>query len=158
MNLISPAIDRFFLQVGSSLRSEDDEVGFSLRLGPESVLGLDALSVNDRTLWTSKLNEARSNFEETEKKFLTRQKSGKYSGCGVNYYENLTTETPPLVEETETKESKGRLLLIVVKGEHIKEDGGKQHVLRTMYIELYVGYREGFPLLLPILLCAWLSM
>jgi len=90
------------MTVGSSLRSEDDEVGFSLRLGPESVLGLDALSVNDRTLWTSKINEACSNFEETEKKFLTRQKS---------------------VEETETKESKGRLLLIVVKGEHIKEDG-----------------------------------
>ena len=144
--------------MGSSLRSEDDEVGFSLRLGPESVLGLDALSVNDRTLWTSKINEACSNFEETEKKFLTRQKSGKYSGCGVNYYENFTTEIPPLVEETETKESKGRLLLIVVKGEHIKEDGGKQHVLCTMYIEIYVGYREGFPLLLPILLCAWLSM
>ena len=141
--------------MGSSLRSEDDEVGFSLRLGPESVLGLDALSVNDRTLWTSKINEACSNFEETEKKFLTRQKSGKYS-CGVN--QNSFTEIPPLVEETETKESKGRLLLIVVKGEHIKEDGGKQHVLCTMYIEIYVGYREGFPLLLPILLCAWLSM
>ena len=118
--------------MGSSLRSEDDEVGFSLRLGPESVLGLDALSVNDRTLWTSKINEACSNFEETEKKFLTRQKSGKYSGCGVNCYENFTSEIPPLVEETETKESKGRLLLIVVKGEHIKEDGGKQHVLCTM--------------------------
>ena len=144
--------------MGSSLRSEDDEVGFSLRLGPESVLGLDALSVNDRTLWTSKIYEACSNFEETEKKFLTRQKSGKYSGFEVNCYENFTSEIPPLVEETETKESKGRLLLIVVKGEHIKEDGGKQHVLCTMYIELSVGYREGFPLLLPILLCAWLSM
>ena len=35
------------------------------------------------------------------------------------------------VEETETKESKGRLLLIIVKGEHIKEDGGK----RSMCIE-----------------------
>ena len=147
----------FVLQLGSSLRSEDDEVGFSLRLGPESVLGLDALSVNDRTLWTSKINEACSNFEETEKKFLTRQKSGKYS-CGVNCYQNSFTEIPPLVEETETKESKGRLLLIVVKGEHIKEDGGKQHAQCAAYKEIKVGYREGFPLLLPFLLCAWLSM
>jgi len=105
------------MTVGSSLRSEDDEVGFSLRLGPESVLGLDALSVNDRTLWTSKINEACSNFEETEKKFLTRQKS---------------------VEETETKESKGRLLLIVVKGEHIKEDGGTVHA----YCEASIGSQE----------------
>ena len=118
-----------------------------MRLSPESVLGLDALSVNDRTLWTSKINEACSNFEETEKKFLTRQKSGKYSGCGVNCYENFFTEIPPLVEETETKESKGRLLLIVVKGEHIKEDGGKQHAQCavynaqcTMYIEISVSY------------------
>ena len=78
----------FFLKVGSSLRNEDDEVGFSLKLGPESALGLDALSVNDRTLWTSKLAEACSSFEETEKRFLTRQKSGKWalkseniSGC-----------------------------------------------------------------------------
>ena len=68
----------FLHKVGSSLRSEDDEVGFSLKLGPESALGLDALSVNDRTLWTSKLTEACLNFEETEKRFLTRQKSGKY--------------------------------------------------------------------------------
>ena len=51
------------------MRSEDDEVGFSLKLGPDSALGLDALSVNDRTLWTSKLTEACSNFEETEKSF-----------------------------------------------------------------------------------------
>jgi len=40
---------------------------------------------------------------------------------------NLTVPTifSSSAEETETKESKGRLLLIIVKGEHIKEDGGK---------------------------------
>ena len=52
-------------------------MGFSLKLG-ESAIGLDALNVNDRTLWGSKLAEAVACFEEAEKKFLTRQKSGEW--------------------------------------------------------------------------------
>ena len=143
-----------YFQVGPSLRSDDDEVGFSLKLGPESALGLDALSVNDRTLWTSRLAEACSNFEETEKRFLTRQKSGKWAFCrgliikpyfmivGCIRQEIFYVKSTPIfsssVEETETKESKGRLLLIIVKGEHIKDDGGKRHVCKQ-------NLREGFP-------------
>ena len=41
-------------------------------------LGLDCLSVNDKTLWMSKLSDALSNFVTTEKKFLTKQKSGEF--------------------------------------------------------------------------------
>ena len=74
------------LILGPSVRKEEDIVGFSLKLG-DTILGLDALSVNDKTLWNSKLSEAISNFAVNEKKFLTKQKSGgikfklKNSGC-----------------------------------------------------------------------------
>ena len=54
------------------------QVGFSLKLG-DAAIGLDGLSVNDRTLWMTKLGEAIKAFEVEEKKFLTRQKSGKWS-------------------------------------------------------------------------------
>ena len=50
-------------------------------------------------------------------------------GLPVNSREiTLQCKFSSSVEETETKESKGRLLLIIVKGDHIKEDGGKLHV------------------------------
>ena len=62
--------------IGGSLRKEEDSVGFSLKYG-DVTLGLDCLSVNDKTLWMSKLSEALSNFATTEKKFLTKQKSGE---------------------------------------------------------------------------------
>ena len=61
--------------MGPSVRKEDDPVGFSLKLG-DNVLGLDALTVNDKTLWNSKISEAVSNFAINEKKYLTKQKSG----------------------------------------------------------------------------------
>ena len=64
------------LTLGPSLRKEEDSVGFSLKVG-DVVLGLDALSVNDKTLWCSKVSEAISSFAVNEKKFLTKQKLGK---------------------------------------------------------------------------------
>ena len=64
------------LSLGSSLRKEEDNIGFSLQHG-EVTIGLDALSVNDLTLWKSKITEAISNNSAVEKKFLSKQKSGK---------------------------------------------------------------------------------
>ena len=64
------------LSLGSSLRKEEDNIGFSLQHG-EVTVGLDALSVNDLTLWKSKITEAISNNSAVEKKFLSKQKSGK---------------------------------------------------------------------------------
>ena len=64
------------LTVGPSMRKDEDSVGFSLKFG-ETTLGLDALSVNDKTLWNSKILEAISEFDVNEKKFLTKQKSGE---------------------------------------------------------------------------------
>jgi hypothetical protein len=118
--------------VGPSVRKEEDEVGFSLKFG-DSVIGLDALSVNDRTLWTTKLTEAITSFEETEKKFLTKQKSGELTISFLlpskkpNIPSNIRVNLDPhcAVRESETKESQGRLLLIVLKGEHIQEQSGK---------------------------------
>jgi len=63
------------LTVGPSVRKEEDTVGFSLRQ-LDNILGLDTLSVNDKTLWNSKMTEAISSFVVNEKKFLTKQKSG----------------------------------------------------------------------------------
>ena len=63
------------LSLGSSLRKEDDNIGFSLQHG-EVTLGLDALSVNDLTLWKSKITEAISTNSAVEKTFLNTQKSG----------------------------------------------------------------------------------
>ena len=63
------------LTLGQSVRKEEDPVGFSLKLG-DNVLGLDALTVNDKTLWNSKISEAVANFAINEKKYLTKQKSG----------------------------------------------------------------------------------
>ena len=65
------------MTVGGSVRKEEDNVGFSLKYG-DITLGLDCLSVNDKTLWMSKLSDALSNFVTTEKKFLTKQKSGEF--------------------------------------------------------------------------------
>eukprot|EP00090_Calanus_glacialis_P013221 TRINITY_DN2186_c0_g1_i1.p1 TRINITY_DN2186_c0_g1~~TRINITY_DN2186_c0_g1_i1.p1 ORF type:complete len:504 (-),score=133.14 TRINITY_DN2186_c0_g1_i1:137-1591(-) len=104
------------LTLGPSVRKEEDTVGFSLKLG-DTVLGLDALSVNDKTLWNSKLSEAISSFAVNEKKFLTKQKS---------------------VHENETKESKGRLLLIIVKGDNIFDTNGNIHA----YCEASMGSQE----------------
>ena len=64
------------VSIGGSVRKEEDSIGFSLKYG-DMTLGLDCLSVNDKTLWMSKLSDALSNFATTEKKFLTKQKSGK---------------------------------------------------------------------------------
>ena len=50
-------------------------MGFSLHHG-EVTLGLDALSVNDLTLWKSKITEAISTNSAVEKNFLNTQKSG----------------------------------------------------------------------------------
>ena len=77
--LIQCVLQPLFLNgvtIGGSLRKEEDSVGFSLKYG-DVTLGLDCLSVNDKTLWMSKLSEALSNFATTEKKFLTKQKSGE---------------------------------------------------------------------------------
>ena len=63
------------VSLGPSVRKEEDNVGFSLKHG-DNVLGLDCLSVNDKTLWNTKISEALANFETTEKKFLSKQKSG----------------------------------------------------------------------------------
>ena len=63
--------------IGGSVRKEEDNVGFSLKYG-DVILGLDCLSVNDKTLWMSKLSDALSNYATTEKKFLTKQKSGEF--------------------------------------------------------------------------------
>ena len=63
------------VSIGGSMRREDDNIGFSLKHG-EASLGLDCLSVNDKTLWNSKISEALSNYAADEKKFLTKQKSG----------------------------------------------------------------------------------
>jgi len=104
------------LTLGQSVRKEEDPVGFSLKLG-DNVLGLDALTVNDKTLWNSKISEAVANFAINEKKYLTKQKS---------------------VHENETKESKGRLLLIIVKGEHIFDANGNIHA----YCEASMGSQE----------------
>ena len=65
------------MTVGGSVRKEEDNVGISLKYG-DITLGLDCLSVNDKTLWMSKLSDALSNFVTTEKKFLTKQKSGEF--------------------------------------------------------------------------------
>ena len=63
------------VSLGSSLRKEEDNIGFSLQHG-EVTVGLDALSVNDLTLWKSKITEAISTNSAIEKKFLSKQKSG----------------------------------------------------------------------------------
>eukprot|EP00092_Neocalanus_flemingeri_P031088 GFUD01033768.1.p1 GENE.GFUD01033768.1~~GFUD01033768.1.p1 ORF type:complete len:485 (-),score=138.51 GFUD01033768.1:275-1729(-) len=104
------------LTLGPSVRKEEDTVGFSLKLG-DTILGLDTLSVNDKTLWNSKISEALSSFAVNEKKFLTTQKS---------------------VHENETKESKGRLLLIIVKGDNIFDPSGNIHA----YCEASMGSQE----------------
>ena len=65
------------LTVESSVRKEVDPVGFALKVD-ESILGLDALSVNDKTLWISKINEAISSFALNEKQFLSTQHTGGF--------------------------------------------------------------------------------
>ena len=54
---------------------EEGEV-VSTREHGEVTVGLDALSVNDLTLWKSKITEAISNNSAVEKNFLSKQKSG----------------------------------------------------------------------------------
>ena len=65
------------LSLGSSVRKEEDTIGFSL-LHADTTLGLDALSVNDLTLWKSRISEAISDYSTVERKFLTKQKSGNF--------------------------------------------------------------------------------
>ena len=113
------------LTLGPSVRKEEDTVGFSLKLG-DTVLGLDALSVNDKTLWNSKLSEAISSFAVNEKKFLTKQKSGGNKISRTNWTSLLNWILNDSVHENETKESKGRLLLIIVKGDNIFDTNGKK--------------------------------
>ena len=64
------------VSLGSSLRKEEDNIGFSLQHG-EVTVGLDALSVNDLTLWKSKISEATTNYQLSNSTFLNKQKSGK---------------------------------------------------------------------------------
>ena len=121
------------LTLGPSVRKEEDTVGFSLKLG-DTVLGLDALSVNDKTLWNSKLSEAISSFAVNEKKFLTKQKSGGNKISRTNWTSLLNWILNDSVHENETKESKGRLLLIIVKGDNIFDTNGKKTEENEDYI------------------------
>ena len=73
------------LALGPSVRKDEDPVGFSLKVG-DNILGLDALTVNDKTLWCSKLSEAISNFAVNEKKYLTKQKSGEINSKINKWY------------------------------------------------------------------------
>ena len=94
-------------------------------------LGLDCLSVNDKTLWMSKLSDALSNFATTEKKFLTKQKSGEsLLDCFVfkSVAKNLNFCPGFPAHDNETRESPGRLMLIIQKGEHLfDQNKGKRH-------------------------------
>ena len=121
------------VSLGSSLRKEEDNIGFSLQHG-EVTVGLDALSVNDLTLWKSKITEAISTNSAIEKKFLSKQKSGN---TNLPFGGSQTQFPPYSVHENETKESKGRLLLIIVKGEKIDDPNGRKQPLITSFRMLF---------------------
>ena len=97
-------------------------------------MGLDALSVNDLTLWKSKITEAISTNSAIEKKFLSKQKSGN---TNLPFGGSRTQFPPYSVHENETKESKGRLLLIIVKGEKIDDPNGRKQPLITSFRMLF---------------------
>ena len=59
------------VSIGPSVKKEEDNIGFSIKNG-ENTLGLDCLSINDKTLWISKLSEALNNFVAIEKQFLSK--------------------------------------------------------------------------------------
>ena len=70
------------LSVGPSIRkssttSIDNDIGFSVKY-EDVIIGLDTLTVNDKTLWMTKITKAVETFSVTEKHFLTRQKSGLF--------------------------------------------------------------------------------
>ena len=54
-----------------------NDIGFSVKY-EDVIIGLDTLTVNDKTLWMSKITKAMETFSVTEKHFLTRQKSGLF--------------------------------------------------------------------------------
>jgi len=104
------------LALGPSVRKDEDPVGFSLKLG-DNILGLDALTVNDKTLWSSKLSEAISSFAVNEKKYLTKQKSGG-----------------------EPSNSKGTLRLVLLSAANLTCPKGKGNI--HAYCEASLGSQE----------------
>ena len=108
-------------------------MGFSLIHG-DSTLGLDTLGVNDLTLWKSKISEAISSYSTIERKFITKQKSGNtLPESSVTFSQSSQHSA----HENETKESRGRLLLIIVKGEKIDDPNGRKQAL-TLSIACFV--------------------
>ena len=85
----------------------------------------------------SKLSDALSNFVTTEKKFLTKQKSGEFHKKGPKSFvfkrvaTNLNFCLGFLAHDNETREAPGRLMLIIQKGEHLfDQNKGKRHAYK----------------------------
>jgi len=106
-----------FLQ-NLQISTSEDKSGFSIKF-QDIQLDLEALNVNDRTLWLNKLREAIQSFKQTETAFNDNKQK---------------------VESVSMKESMGRLMLIVMKADKLSRPASKSGV--EAYCEVSLGFQE----------------